>query len=294
MNEMEQSNVTTNAVHRTQNRQTDRIQILTTLNETYLPRLQVLLTSIRASQPEETADIWLMHSGIPQEDLEPVARQCGDMGYGFHPLMIDSTAFDGAPVSRQYPREMYYRLLAPFFLPEHLHRILYLDPDILVINPLRPLWETDLRGNLFAAAAHTGKTELANNINQLRLGTDHAYFNSGVLLMDLGRGRDEISPEDIFTYTRDHAKELLLPDQDILNAMYGRRTLEIDDSIWNYDARNYNTYLLRSGGICDMDWVMGNTAVLHFCGKSKPWQKGYIHRFGILYKHYEQLTRKWT
>ena len=43
-----------------------------------------------------------------------------------------------------------------------------------------------------------------------------------------------------------------------------------------------------------MDWVMGNTAVLHFCGKSKPWQKGYIHRFGILYKHYEQLTRKWT
>ena len=74
MNEMEQSNVTTDAVHRTQDRQADRIQILTTLNETYLPRLQVLLTSIRASQPEETADIWLMHSGIPQEDLEPVAR----------------------------------------------------------------------------------------------------------------------------------------------------------------------------------------------------------------------------
>ena len=48
MNEMEQSNVTTDAVHRTQDRQADRIQILTTLNETYLPRLQVLLTSIRA------------------------------------------------------------------------------------------------------------------------------------------------------------------------------------------------------------------------------------------------------
>ena len=53
---------------------------------------------------------------------------------------------------------MYYRLLAAQFLPDHLHRILYLDPDILVINSLRPLWETDLKGNLFAAAAHTGKT----------------------------------------------------------------------------------------------------------------------------------------
>lgn len=270
----------------------DRIQILTTMNENYLPHLQVLLTSIRINQPDEEMDIWLMHSGIPKEALDPVTRQCSRFGYGFHPVLIDGSAFTGAPVSRQYPREMYYRLLAPFFLPGDLHRILYLDPDILVINPLRPLWETDIEGNLFAAAAHTGKTELANNINQIRLGTDHPYFNSGVLLMDLDRGRQEIIADDVFAYTREHAKELLLPDQDVLNAMYGRRTLEIDDSLWNYDARNYNNYLLRSMGTCDMDWVMSNTAILHFCGKAKPWQKGYIHRFGILYKHYEHLTGK--
>ncbi len=29
----------------------------------------------------------------------------------------------------------------------------------------------------------------------------------------------------------------------------------------------------------------------NFCGKSKPWQAGYIHRFGIVYKHYMQLAR---
>ena len=243
-----------------------RIQILTTLNQNYLPRLQVLITSLHINQPGEQLDIWLMHSGIPEEAL--------------------------APVSSQYPREMYYRLLSGQFLPERLHRILYLDPDILVINSLRPLWETDMQGHLFAAAAHTGKTELANNINQLRLGTDHIYYNSGVLLIDLDRARQEIRAEELFEYVREHAKELLLPDQDILNAVYGSRTLEIDDSIWNYDARNYNNYLLRSAGMCDMDWVMQNTAVLHFCGRSKPWQKGYIHRFGLLYKHYEELTQK--
>ncbi len=99
----------------------------------------------------------------------------------------------------------------------------------------------------------TEKTELANNINQLRLGTDHNYFNSGVLLIDLKRGRNEIHSEEMFRYVREHAKELLLPDQDILNAVYGRRILEVDDSVWNYDARNYNNYLLRSAGVCDMD-----------------------------------------
>lgn len=51
--------------------------------------------------------------------------------------------------------------------------------------------------------------------------------------------------------------------------------------MWNYDARNYNNYLLRSAGVCDIDWVMKNTSILPFCGRSKPWQKGYIRRFGI-------------
>ena len=50
--------------------------------------------------------------------------------------------------------------------------------------------------------------------------------------------------------------------------------------------------LLRSAGIRDLDWVMAHTAVLHFCGKAKPWRRGYLHRFGILYKHYMELTRR--
>ena len=187
---------------------------------------------------------------------------------------------------------MYYRLLAAQLLPEGLHRVLYLDPDTLVINPLRQLWETDLGGNIFAAASHKGKTELVSGINQVRLGTESKYFNSGVLLIDLNAARAQVRPQDIFRYAEEKGKALLLPDQDILNALYGDRTLELDDTLWNYDARNYNTYLLRSGGVCDMDWVMRNTGILHFCGKSKPWRPGYVRRFGILYKHYIQLTRR--
>ena len=269
-----------------------RMQILVTLNKNYMPQLKVLLTSIHTSQPEESPDIWLMHSGIPDDLLASAGRLCRLYGFGFHPVLIDGTFFKDAPVSRQYPREMYYRLLAGSLLPEDLHRILYLDPDILVINPLRPLWGTDMKGMLFAAAAHTGKTDLASNINQLRLGTDHDYYNSGVLLIDLDMAGKEITAEEIFRYTKEHGKELLLPDQDLLNILYGQRTLALDDSIWNYDARNYNTYLLKSSGLCNMDWVMQNTSVLHFCGKLKPWQAGYIHRFGILYKHYMQLTQR--
>ena len=107
--------------------------------------------------------------------------------------------------------------------------MIYLDPDILVLNPLRPLWELELGGNLFAAAAHTGKTELANNVNRLRLGTRHDYYNSGVLLMDLEACRARVVPEILFRYVREHGKEMLLPDQDLLNVLYGEEILPLQD-----------------------------------------------------------------
>ena len=268
------------------------MELLVTVDKNYIPPLQVMLTSLYMNNPGEDVEVYLLHSKLQEKELEPLEKQCGRLGYKFFPVKIEDSWFSQAPVPKHYPREMYYRLLAPCFLPQKLHRILYLDPDILVINSLKPLWETDMKGRLFAAAAHTGKTNLANNINQVRLGTTHKYFNSGVLLINLDQGRKEILPEEIFRYAGEHAKELLLPDQDILNAVFGSRTLELDDYLWNYDARNYSTYLLRSGGVCDMDWVMGNTGILHFCGKTKPWQAGYIHRFGILYKHYMQINRR--
>ena len=268
------------------------MELLVTVDKNYILPLQVMLTSLYMNNPGEDVEMYLLHSRLQEKELEPLEKQCGRLGYKFFPVKIEDSWFSQAPVTKQYPREMYYRLLAPCFLPQKLHRILYLDPDILVINSLKPLWETDMKGRLFAAAAHTGKTNLANNINQVRLGTTHKYFNSGVLLINLDQGRKEILPEEIFRYAGEHAKELLLPDQDILNAVFGSRTLELDDYLWNYDARNYSTYLLRSGGVCDMDWVMGNTGILHFCGKTKPWQAGYIHRFGILYKHYMQINRR--
>lgn len=270
----------------------DTISILAALDEHYLPQLHVLLTSLRLNDPQEHMDLYLLQSAISREGLAAVERQCAAFGYGFFPVEVEDALFQNAPVTRQYPKEMYYRLLAPQLLPRQLERVLYLDPDILIINPIRPLWETDLRGNLFGAAAHTGKTELANSVNQLRLGTQRDYYNSGMLLMDLDAGRREIHPRELFAYVEKHRKELILPDQDLLNGLFSWRILELEDVLWNYDARNYSNYLLRSGGVCDLRWVMEHTAILHFCGKEKPWKPKYFHRFGVLYQHYVQLTRR--
>lgn len=268
------------------------ITVLTTLDQNYLPQLQVLLTSLHLNNPVDVFNLVLLHSGLPEKSLVGVRQQCEMFRYFFLPVRVDDELFRGAPVSRQYPKEMYYRLLAPHLLPGQIKRALYLDPDILVINSVQPLAAMELNGNLFAAAAHTGKTELANRVNQLRLGTEQDYYNSGVLLMDLEAGRREIDPDEIFRYVEEHRKDLILPDQDVLNAMYSEKILPLEDVLWNYDARNYSNYLVRSGGEYDLNWVVEHTAILHFCGKAKPWKPRYPYRFGVLYQHYAQLTRR--
>ncbi len=264
----------------------DTVNILVTFDKNYIRPFQTMLKSLIVNNPREAVGVWLLHSAIPRDELQALEEYCGLLNVPLTSLEVDREIFRCAPVSKQYPQEMYYRLLAPRLLPGTIERILYLDPDILVINPLRPLWQMDLAGRAFAAASHTRITNMMNEVNRIRLGTDHDYYNTGVMLMDLKKAREVIKPEEIFQCVSEHEAELLLPDQDVFNFLYGKQTLPLDDAIWNYDARYYSNYLIRSGGVYDLDWVMRNTAILHFCGKRKPWMQSYSHRFGALYKHY--------
>lgn len=148
----------------------NRINLLFTLDANYLPRLHVVLTSIRLNNQDEDFCVYLMHRSLSRSELDEIARRCDAYGWKFTPVAVDESLFAEAPVTKQYPQEMYYRLLAGHLLPPEVERVLYLDPDILVINPLRPLWETALGDHLFAGCAHTGKTELVSSVNRVRLG----------------------------------------------------------------------------------------------------------------------------
>ena len=267
------------------------MNLLLTLDENYLLPCKVMLDSFFASNPQEKdVTVYLLHSAIPDGKLAELDTFCAAFGAKLIPIAVEPTLFENAPTSKRYPKEMYYRLLSPLILPRQVERVLYLDPDMLIINPLRPLWEQNLGGKVFAAASHTGLTEMANEINQRRLDTEHEYFNSGVMLIDLKAARSLVTAEDVFRCVSEHEKELILPDQDVFNMLYGKQTLPVEDVLWNYDVRNYAKYLIRSSGSHDLNWVMDNTAVLHFCGKNKPWHADYKNPFGMLYLHYQNLT----
>lgn len=108
--------------------------------------------------------------------------------------------------------------------------------------------------------------------------------------MNLVAIRQSVRRQDILDYIEQNNHLLLLPDQDILNALYGHQTLQIPDQIYNYDARYNILYYTRSSGKWNLNWVIEHTVFLHFCGRDKPWKKDYRGRYSALYKHYQHCA----
>ncbi len=266
------------------------INILVTLNSTYLKPLKVMLQSLFLNNPHKNFNIFIMHTELKPDELHSLEQFVHGNGSQLFNILVDGKHFQDAPVLMHYTKEMYYRLLAFKFLPKDLDRILYLDPDILVLNSVDALYEMDLEDYLFAAASHE-KISI-KEINQIRLLPYEldTYYNSGVLLMNLKAHRKVIKEDDIFKFVEENKKKLILPDQDILNALYSKYIKKLDETIYNYDARFYNYYKLISNDQLDMDYVINHTVFLHFCGKKKPWKQNYSGRFHALYKHYDKMA----
>ncbi len=266
------------------------MNILVTLNSAYIRPLKVMLKSLFVNNPGESFDIYLMHSSIGEDEVADINRFVAADNQRLLEIKIGDEFFTGAPVVFHYTKEMYYRLLAYKLLPAELERILYLDPDILVLNPVRELYESNLDGYLYAAAYHD--ILLIKKVNRLRLNAYDidAYYNSGVLLMNLVQQRKTINEHAIFEFVEKDRAKLIMPDQDILNALYAKQIKGLDEKLYNYDTRYYNYYKISTNNLCDMDYVLRNTIFLHFCGKKKPWKKNYNGKFHSLYKHYEKIA----
>ena len=103
-----------------------------------------MLKSLFLHNLGERLTIYLMHSNLDEQELEDLQQFIQNDGSQLEVIRINDDYFEEAPTLLHYTKAMYYRLLAFEFLPKELDRILYLDPDILVINPIRELYEIDI------------------------------------------------------------------------------------------------------------------------------------------------------
>ena len=116
-----------------------------------------------------------------------------------------------------------------------------------------------------------------------------SYINSGVLLLNLPSLRKNLDFKEICDYANKRKNSLILPDQDILTALYGDKVKVVDTLRYNLSDRIlvvYNADLSHKK--IDVSWVRENGVIIHYCGKNKPWKDNYVGTLGIFYQESKQ------
>lgn len=267
------------------------MNILVTLDSNYKEQLVVMVYSLLKSNKEIFFKIYVMNSSLTEEDFSYFMKYLPIDRCKFIDVKINEKKLNKAKVTDRYPKEMYYRIFAAFYLPKDIDKILYLDPDLVVINSLEKLYNIDLENYYFAAASHVfGPISLFNKI-RLQMEED-IYINSGVMVMNLKELRRHQNIKDVFKFIEKNEKYLILPDQDVISGLYSSKILPLDPYVYNMTERLLAFKRVNKLNV-NIKWIKENTVIIHYCGRNKPWKENYKGRLNKFYlKYYNEVFKK--
>lgn len=169
--------------------------------------------------------------------------------------------------------------LIKFELPNYLKEIdsvLYLDSDIVVKGDLSDLLNLDIKDYFLAASYEFWEHLRRIQYTLHRSLAPDFYFNSGVMLMNLRKMREDSISEKLWEYKLNETKTTLM-DQESLNALCKSNVLPLSIR-WNF-----NPVFLENTYIKELNKVYGTAydtqeeiekdiQIIHYVGAhDKPW-----------------------
>lgn len=151
-----------------------------------------------------------------------------------------------------------YMAFARYFIPKYVDEdiVLYLDSDLVVTGNILHLFETDLGENsLGAVYALHGMT---------------AFFNSGVLLINNKRWKEENVFDHLIDLTRKEWKNVDEGDQSILNMLFKGKWTPLE-SKYNFPiGYDYGAFCLNQDSVFEIP-LDPIPLILHYISSDKPW-----------------------
>ena len=210
----------------------------------------------------------LLSDDVAPDDIEKCSLAARNAGHDFTSYEV-SSKLNNLPkelrMANHLSRAAYSRLLFSDLLPNTIHRLIYLDCDIVCQQDLTDLWHFGDGLKTIAAVRDPWLDPDAELKSSLGLAPGDVYFNSGVLLINVDAWRAENTEDRLrdFVLTR---RDIKHADQDTLNAVLSSGLTELPEQ-WNmminHPRRDEEGPLRQSAGI------------LHYVGGFKPWHFGY-------------------
>jgi len=248
---------------------TEPMHIALSADDAYVAHAATLIRSLLASNPGETMVLHLLHDdGLSPENRRRLSEWATQRRADLRLHAVQPETCTGFS-DRKFHRSVWFRILLPDLLPSE-RKVLYLDADTLVLERLRPLWDTDLRGALFGAVVGVVYPFMRDWVlNRPGLPPASRYLNSGVLLLDLDHMRAEDCVEQLREHSRQHPDDAF-PEQDALSVLYHDRYLLLHPR-WNAQTPFFD--VPASELPCPPEQVAearADPAVIHFIGPHKP------------------------
>ncbi len=211
--------------------------------------------------------------------------------------------FEDIRFSRKTLGHTFGRMIIGQLLPDEVTRILCLDSDMLIMDSLYELWNTDL-GDCYIAGVDSAPG-LDMMIKTLHMEPGTLYCNGGLFLMDLSAIRQdqvEIRYKEYITNILNTGRTLGAYEEEVINKCTYPRSLRLHprynlmtvNLVMDYDAfvkfRGAVNFYTRE----DMDQAVKHPAIIHaintFYIQKRIWEKDTDSPYASEYRFYRSKT----
>ena len=181
--------------------------------------------------------------------------------------------------------------LLKFSIPDLLlkyDKVLYLDGDIIVQDDLSVLFGWDI-SRVYCAAVKDIGIGIPKELTKLK----NNYFNSGVMLLNLKKMREDGVKEKLCKYRESGFNRFM--DQDAFSWVFYGKTLflpikfNLMYSVYKYDTFEKISENYRIEGCKNKSELLHNATIVHLCSREKPW-KFYVPKFSDLFLEYYKIS----
>jgi lipopolysaccharide biosynthesis glycosyltransferase len=252
----------------------------------YARHLGVALFSLLVNNAARGIPIWVICDDLSGEHLSRLKTLAETFNTSIRIIRVRDERIEGLGGVGHITSASYYRLLIPGLLPDDCGRVLYLDCDLVVDGTLDSLWSTELGDRAVGACPDPVVQFLRRAANGTVEGA--AYFNSGVLLLDLERWRRTGIAERALDHAQSAAGKLRYADQDALNAVV-RGEFQPLEARWNFFAfSRLRPDIARS--VNQLQAGCEEPSIVHFAGSVKPWHAWCDHPLKELHDRYRKVS----
>ena len=270
------------------------MNILFSSDDNYAQHLGVLIYSLLSANAEAgPIDLYVIDNEISETNrikIESVVGYFSNATVTFIPFKKwrNSLTLD---LAWDISLSAYGRLFVGSILPQNVDRVIYLDCDMIVRNSLNQLWSADI-GQYIIAAVQDDVTDGTKAAVSLR--PEEQYFNSGMLLIDLKKWREQKIEDKCLAFIKERNGRVIHHDQGVLNGVFCNNwyRLPVECNLMTIHYMFNRKQILKYYGEhsefyseSDIAGAKESPVILHFTPSftSRPWVRGCKHPLQSLY-----------